>query len=433
MKNLSAFYWRQIRGALALAGLVWVVGAACAPSAQAQTYSPLYRFTGGTKDGENPEAGLAMDTLGNFYGTVVNGPLCSPTPCTNNSLGMVFELTPTGTRTILHRFRGAPSGCGTTGQPACDGANPYGGLLRNAANGFYGTTSAGGASNMGTVFKVATAGLKLLHSFTGPPGDGAFPYAGLIADSSGNFYGTTSAGGAYNNGAVFKISAAGTETLLYSFTGGPDGGTPYGSLLRDSAGNLYGTASTGGTTTGNCFPSGCGVVFVVTPADTQHVLYSFAGSPDDGAFPYSALVPDAAGNLYGTTYNGGNGPCTNGCGAVFEVPRTGTESLLHSFQGYPADGAFPYAGLVRDSTGNLYGTTAYGGSSDNGAVFELAAGTEKLLYSFAGTTDGAVPRAPLILDSTGNLYGTTYLGGVTTAGCGGDPTDSCGVVFKLTP
>ena len=151
MKNLSAFNCRQIRGALALAGLVWVVAAACAPSAQAQTYSPLYRFAGATKDGENPEAGLAMDTLGNFYGT--------------NSLGMVFELTPTGARTILHRFRGAPSGCGTTGQPACDGANPYGGLLRNAANGFYGTTSAGGASNMGTVFVVASAGEKLLHSF----------------------------------------------------------------------------------------------------------------------------------------------------------------------------------------------------------------------------------------------------------------------------
>jgi len=145
MKNPSAFYRLKFRGALALAGLVWVVAAACGPSAQAQTYTPLHRFAGSTKDGENPESGLAMDTLGNFYGTVVNGPNCSPTPCTNSS-GMVFELTPAGTETILHRFAGAPSGCGTTGHAACDGAGPYGGLLRTTANNLYGTTSGGGAS-----------------------------------------------------------------------------------------------------------------------------------------------------------------------------------------------------------------------------------------------------------------------------------------------
>ena len=432
MQNHSAIYWRQVRGALALAGLVWVAAAVCAPTAQAQTYTPLHRFQGSTKDGENPEAALAMDTLGNFYGTVVNGPLCSPTPCIN-SLGMVFELTPSGTETILHRFTGAPSGCGTAGHLACDGANPYGGLFRNPANTFYGTTSAGGVSDMGAVFVLATAGEKLLHSFTGPPGDGAFPYAGVVEDSTGNLYGTTSAGGASNSGAVFKIAASGTETLLYSFTGGADGGFPYGSLVRSSSGNLYGTASTGGITTGNCFPGGCGVVFMVTPAGVEHVLYRFTGSPD-GASPYSALVPDTEGNFYGTTYNGGTGACSSGCGVVFELSKAGVETVLYSFQVYPTDGAFPYAGLARDSTGNLYGTTTYGGTSDNGAVFELeTAGTEIVLYSFAGTTDGAIPRANVVLDSAGNLYGTTYYGGLGGVACGGEPADTCGVVFKLKP
>jgi len=382
----------------------------------------MHRFQGATKDGENPEAGLVMDPSGNLYGTVVNGPACSPTPCAA-SMGMVFELTPAGVETVLHRFAGSPK----------DGAFPFAGLIRNAANIAYGTTSAGGASNMGTVFELAAAGEKVLHSFSGPPGDGAFPYAGLVQDSTGNLYGTTSAGGASNSGTVFKIDTTGKETILYSFTGGADGGFPYGGLVLNPAGNLYGATSAGGIATGNCFPYGCGVVFTFNPAGHQTVVYRFTGSPD-GAYPYATLVPDAAGNLYGTTYNGGTGACTNGCGVVFELDKAGAETVLYSFRGSPTDGAFPYAGLVRDSAGNLYGTTAYGGTSENGAVFELAAaGTERVLYSFTGGKDGAVPRAPLVLDSTGNLYGTTYSGGVTGANCGGSPLNTCGVVFTLKP
>jgi uncharacterized repeat protein (TIGR03803 family) len=420
MQNYSAIHWREVSGALALAGLVCMAVAIGAPLAQAQTYTVLHTFKGGETDGMNPEAGLFMDKSGNLYGTTVNGPLCSPTPCTPFSgLGIIFKLSATGAETVLHHFTGSP-----------DGANPYAALTANG----YGTTAAGGASNLGSVFKLGTTGVAVLHSFTGFPGDGASPYAGLIEDPSGNLYGTTSAGGTANNGIVFELSAAGKETILYNFTGGADGGLPYGSLVRDSAGNLYGTASAGGTATGNCFPAGCGVIFELSTAGKQTVLHSFTGSPD-GAYPYAGIIPDSAGNLYGTTYSGGTGGCTNGCGAVFKLDGTArTEMVLHSFTGYPTDGAFPYASLVRDPAGNLYGTAAYGGASDNGVVFKVStAEVETILYSFTGKTDGGIPRAPLILDSKGNLYGTTYSDGIIGSACGGSSEDSCGVVFKIVP
>src|ERR1700683_3206440 len=176
MQNPSAIHWRKVSSALALAGLVWVVAVIGVPSALAQRYSVLYSFKGGATDGKNPEAGLSMDTAGNLYGTTVEGPACSPTPCTPFA-GIAFKLSTTGTETVLHSFKGNP-----------DGANPYGGLTSS-----YGTTSAGGTSNMGVVFKLGATGDTVLHSFTGSPGDGAFPYAGLIQDAAGNVYGATSA------------------------------------------------------------------------------------------------------------------------------------------------------------------------------------------------------------------------------------------------
>ena len=394
-----------------LAGLVWVAAALEAPSAQAQTLTVLYSFKGGATDGENPQAGVIMDKAGNLYGTTVE----AHTPLE----GIAFELTTTG-ETVLHRFAG-----GT------DGANPYAGLIEGAAGTFYGTTSAGGTSNSGVVFKVTKTGETVLHTFTGPPGDGAIPYAGLVQDSAGNLYGTTSAGGKFNSGVVFKLDTAGSETILYNFTGGADGAFPYGGLLLNSAGNLLGTTSGGGITTGNCYPGGCGVVFFVdATTGAQTVLYSFTGSPD-GAFPYAGLIGDASGNIYGTTYNGGSGPCTNGCGVVFKLDKAGTETVLHSLTGYPTDGAFPYAGVVLDTAGNVYGTATYGGESDNGVVFKLdTTGTETMVYSFPGGADGAVPRGGLVLDSSDNLYGTTYDGGLTSAACGGKD-GGCGIVFKL--
>jgi len=339
--------------------------------------------------------------------------------------GIIFKVGTTGTETVLHKFRGSP-----------DGANPYAGLISDGAGHFFGMSSAGGTSNSGVVFRVGSTGETLLHTFTGPPGDGAFPYGTLIRDSSGNFYGTTSAGGTSNSGIVFKLDKTGKETVLYNFTGGADGAYPYGSLLRSPAGILYGTASEGGNLDGNCYPYGCGVVFKVDPTTNKEtVLYTFLGGATDGSHPYAGLISDSAGNLYGTAYNGGTGACNSGCGVVFKLaPGTGVLNLLYSFAGYPTDGAFPYAGLVRDSTGNFYGTTAYGGASENGAVFKLdTTNTEKVLYSFTGLTDGGNPRAPLILDSTGNLYGTAYSDGISGVQCGGSTTNSCGVVFKVTP
>jgi uncharacterized repeat protein (TIGR03803 family) len=416
MQSPSAIQRRVITATLALAGFVWAPAFMGASSAQAQTYSVLYSFKGGATDGENPESGLFMDKSGNLYGTTVAGPACTPSPCTPYA-GVAFKLTSSGTETLLHRFKGNP-----------DGAGPYAGVTGTA----YGTTSAGGTSNMGTVYKLGTAENPVVHSFTGAPGDGAFPYAGLIQDANGNVYGTTSAGGTSNNGVVFELSSSGTETILYNFSGGADGGAPYGGLLRTSKGIIYGTTSAGGDLTGNCFPLGCGVVFQLSGVNKETVLYTFTGTPD-GANPYGNLIPDPSGNLYGTTLSGGTGTdaCSNGCGTVFELESSGTEKVLYSFAGYPSDGASPYAGLIRDSSGNLYGTTAYGGKAENGVVFKVSsAGVETVLYSFTGKTDGGVPRAPLIMDSAGNLYGTAYSGGVTGEACG-NPRGSCGVVFKL--
>jgi uncharacterized repeat protein (TIGR03803 family) len=275
-------------------------------------------------------------------------------------------------------------------------------------------------------------GESVIHSFAGGTADGSLPYGGLVQDGNANLYGTTSGGGASDSGIIFKIGT-GKETVLYSFTGGTDGAHPYAGVLRNNAGNLFGTTSAWGTTAGACFPYGCGVVFTLNSTNNLSVLHTFKGSPD-GANPYAGLIADPAGNLYGTTYNGGTGPCTNGCGVVFKVAKDGTETVLHNFKGFPTDGAFPYGGLALDAAGNLYGTASYGGTTDNGIVFRLDTNNnETVLYSFNGTTDGAIPRAGVILDSAGDVIGTTYNGGITGISCGGSPQDSCGVIFKITP
>jgi uncharacterized repeat protein (TIGR03803 family) len=308
------------------------------------------------------------------------------------------------TLTVLHSFTSIP-----------DGAYPFAGLIRDGAGSFYGTTSVGGNADYGAVFKIDATGKEtLLHSFTGSPTDGASPYAGLIRDAAGNLYGTTSLGGASSNclegcGTVFKIDATGSETVLYSFTGtSGDGADPMAGLVRDAAGNLYGTTANGGT-------SELGTVFKVDKTGRETVLHSFTGYPTDGAHPWAGLLRDAAGNLYGTTYGGG----TLDYGTVFKLDTTGKETVFYSFQGYPEDGSFPQASLVQDATGNLYGTTTQGGTSDplGGTVFKLdVAGQEVVLYSFTGGTDGADPIAGLLRDASGNLYGTTYTAGASHYG-----------------
>lgn len=222
--------------------------------------------------------------------------------------------------------------------------------------------------------------------------------------------------------AALPLSAASTETVLYSFNKGAHGQSPNGGLVRDAKGNLYGTTSQGGILHNNCGTSGCGTVFKVTAAGVESVLHSFTGTSGDGSIPATGLVQDASGNLYGATVAGGNG----GNGTIFKVTSAGAETVLYKFTGL-SDGATPDAGLMRAANGNLYGTTFGGGLKAQGAVFELTpAGLENALFSFNGPY-GALPKGTLI-QAGGNFYGTASAGGGAAACAGG-----CGVVFELTP
>jgi uncharacterized repeat protein (TIGR03803 family) len=307
--------------------------------------------------------------------------------------------------------------------PTGDGLNPDA-LIQGTDGNFYGTTAAGGAHGWGTVFKVTAAGTEtLLYSFTGG-NDGATPQS-LVEGSDGNFYGTNANGGSsacqQGCGTVFKITPAGVLTSLYVFTGAADGANPV-SLIQGSDGNFYGTAAYGGVINNSCGYAGCGVLFKVTPAGAESALYSFTATGSDGGLPVGVLQ-GTDGNFYGTTTFGGTG----GNGTVFKVTPAGVETVLHSFAG-SSDGAEPQAGLVQASDGNLYGTTQFGGTDSDGIVFKITtAGVETVLYAFTGTTtDGANPATPLIAASDGNLYGTTGSGG--NAGCRG----GCGTVFKIS-
>ena len=272
---------------------------------------------------------------------------------------------------------------------------------------------------------------KVLYSF-GNGLNAAYPFDTPIFDAAGNLYGTTWEGGTANHGTVFELSpdskGGWTEAVLYSFQGGPtDGGKANGSVIFDASGNIYGTTRYGGGT--SC--TDCGTVFKLTPGNgtwTESLLYQFNGTKD-GKYPYAGVIMDGLGNLYGTTNAGG----AHHFGAVFELsPSKGgwTESTLLSFNG--KDGNSPVAGLVMDGSGNLYGTTQKGGANNLGVVFELSPSKhgwkETVLHSFAGgTTDGSGPGAGVIFDTAGNLYGSTYAGG--TGSC----TNGCGTVFELSP
>jgi uncharacterized repeat protein (TIGR03803 family) len=308
-------------------------------------------------------------------------------------------------------------------QNGSDGGEPYDTLIKDKAGNLYGTTYGGGAG-AGTVFEVAPDGTEtVLYAFTGG-NDGANPVGSLVFDKVGNLYGTTWKGGADGAGVVFELAPGGTETVLYTFTGGNDGNGPQAGLVMGKKGVLYGTTSSGGS-------ANDGVVFELAPNGTETVLHNFTGGLEDGMEPnYGSLIMDKAGNLYGMTFEGGASPCKHtgytGCGTVYEVAADGTETVLHSFAGGTADGYAPYGALTEDSAGNLYGTTAGGGTfTIGGTVFKLAPdGTETLLYSFTGGTDGATPAGGVLLDKSGNLYGTTFAGGTGAED---------GVAYKLAP
>jgi len=349
-----------------------------------------------------------------------------------------YSLAPAqSTEVVVHSF----------GNPAAGslGANPYGGVVIDGHGNIYGTTANGGASNVGVIYKIDSAGKqKVIYSFKDIY-DGYNPYTAVTLDSAGNIYGTTLHGG-YGDGTVYEVDAAGHELMSYYFgAASDDGSIPSSGVVRDAAGNLYGVTSKGGA-------SNYGTVYKIDPSGAESIVYSFTGGKD-GSGPNS-LIRDDAGNLFGTTAAGGYG---SGLGVVFKIDTAGHESVAYRFNG--TDGAMPM-GVALDSAGNLYGTAMNGGAFNYGVVFELTAGRERVLYSFPGGANGANPVAGLVLDAAGNIYGTTMNGvvfqldtagqesviyslngslasGVTLDSSGNlygvIPSPGNGVVYKITP
>jgi uncharacterized repeat protein (TIGR03803 family) len=388
-------------------------------SQDAATESPasfhtLYSFRGGA-DGIGPN-GVVLDKAGNLYGSTRAG---GETSCPLNGspgCGVVFRLEAAGREAVLYRFSGDDP----------DQGGPFGSVILDAVGNLYGTTS-GSPLFHGTVFTVEKGGRQtVLYEFTGGA-DGGTPEAGLIQDDAGNLYGTTVFGGAFGQGVVFKLDTVLKQTVLHSFKGQGDGTNTLASLIRDATGNLYGTASGGGSFQGPCAGSGCGTVFKLAPNGKLKVLHTFTGG-SDGAGPLE-LIRDAAGNLFGNASSGGDADCTvggvPGCGVVFKLDAKDKLTVLHTFTG-GFDGGSPSTGLAQDAAGNLYGTTTLGGASGKGVVFKLdTTGKLIVLHAFTGSADGGNPDS-IILDGAGNLYGTAATGGRCR-------DQGCGVVFKITP
>lgn len=385
------------KAAIPLCGLLMLIVSGCGGGdggGTAQPFEILYSFGSSPTDATAPDGMLIQGTDGNFYGATSHGGA--------SGKGVVFKITPAGEETLLHSFTGSPS----------DGASPENTRLIQGTDGnFYGVTPAGGAHGHGTIFMLTPEGIEtVLYSFAGGTGDGALPFYGLVQGSDGNFYCTTLLGGLNNTGTVFKFTLTGVETILFSFA--PFGGVAptslYAALLQGSDGNLYGMSSNGGA-------NGHGTVFRITAAGVLTVLYSFGSSSSgDGIQPNIRLIFGSDGNLYGTTTNGG----ANDLGTVFKVTPGGAETVLYSFAEQPGDGNNPEGGLVQGSDGSLYGTTAFGGANDLGIVFKLAPdGVETVLYSFTGGPgDGSRPIGNMVEGSDGNLYGTTSEGGASNQG-----------------
>jgi uncharacterized repeat protein (TIGR03803 family) len=310
------------------------------------------------------------------------------------------------TESVLHNFTGT----------ATDGSTPIGELTLGTDGSLYGVTSAGGASNNGTVFKLTPSGVvTVLHSFAGGASDGAMSMAGLTLGADGNFYGVTSKGGTSGKGTFFKITPSGAATVLYSFAGGTmDGASPQGSLKLASDGNFYGMSFEGGTL-------GFGTVYKISPTGAEMVLHSFAGTPTDGAYPTGSLNQGSDGNFYAVTQGGG----ASQMGSIIKITPAGLETVLFSFKNDTVDGDGPRGTLITGSDGNFYGVTSGGGAAHKGTFFKItAAGIKTTLYSFAGMpSDGSEPMGTLVVGKDGNFYGTT---------AGGGP-GSNGTVFMITP
>jgi uncharacterized repeat protein (TIGR03803 family) len=334
----------------------------------AGAYTLMYSFTDGANppplDGAFPTAALILAANGNFYGTTFSG----PDQGTSVNDGTVFEITPAGAETLLYSF----------GASATDGQNPTSRLIQGTDGNFYGTTELGGTHcnssgiACGTFFKVTPAGVEtVLYNFGATSTDANTPEAGLILGANGNFYGTTILGGAHGDGTVFMITPAGVETVLYSFGASiTDGIEPKANLILGTDGNFYGTTSTGGAHVSA--ENIGGTVFKITPAGLYSVLYSFGASSTDAVEPVAGLIQGADGNFYGTTASGGaNGQTALNSGTVFMLTPAGVETVLHSFGVSSTDGSEPEGSLIQDAAGNLYGTTFMGGANGDGTVFKI--------------------------------------------------------------
>jgi uncharacterized repeat protein (TIGR03803 family) len=419
-------FWTSLRAAaagLALA-IMFLLTVGATEAVQAQTYQVIHNFTGGV-DGQEPNFGLTIDAAGNLYGTTFEGDTGTGTAYKLVHRSTGWALTPLYVFTITS-----------------NGVIPYSTLVIGRDGKLYGTTAFGGIgpcvayghSGCGTVFSLQipvtlchTAYCpwteRPLYKFSGGS-DGSNPYGGaLVFDQAGNVYGTTYGGGT-GSGVVYKLTPAGsgwTESVLYTFMGGSDGASPWAGVTLDQAGNLYGTTAAGGA-------FGGGTVYELSPSGsgwTKRTLHSFQ-QQQDGGDPYAGVILDPAGNLYGATQYGGSG----GGGTAFELSPSGggwTYTVLYSFIGSGGGHAKgPVADLVMDAGGNLYGTTGGDGIYRFGSVFKLTHGgggwTYTSLHDFTGGSDGLLPRSNLVFDGSGNLYSTAY-GGV----------DGNGVVFQITP
>jgi uncharacterized repeat protein (TIGR03803 family) len=378
---------RNVSGRVHVVVLLVTACVTVSGAVQAKKETVLYNFSG-ADDGAYPAAQPAQDRKGNLYGTTTAGGASS------SGYGVIFKLEPDGTQTPLHSFSGD------------DGSEPSGNTIL-AGKDLYGATLFGGANNLGTIYRLSQNGkFNVLHSFGGS-GDAISPSGWVIWDNAGFVYGAAQGGGAFGFGAIYKVAAGnGKEKLVYSFTGGLDGGNPV-SCLKLPDGTLYGETTQGGA-------NDAGVVFKITADGTESVLYSFNTSGKGGYSPAGPMANDNSSNLYGTAEFGGK----NGKGTAFRVTPDGTFTLLHTFGG-ANDGAYPI-GLF-GGTDAFYGTTLQGGSG-SGIVYKMEAnGALKVFYRFTGGGDGSAPQAPPIVDTHRNIYGTTLDGG----------SHGLGVVYRL--
>jgi uncharacterized repeat protein (TIGR03803 family) len=397
-------------------------------SPAASTFKVLYSLKGGT-DGGFPFDQLVLDPAGNLYGVTGEGGL--DTECFDNGCGTVFELLSRSghwTESVLYSF--PPTIYSYS-------VSPNGPLVRDSAGSLFGVTANGGdpVCQCGEIYELTrSAGVWTetdLHNFVGGTSDGQYVNQGLVRDSAGNFYGSTGGGGNAENcnsecGTVFQFArnSDGTwaETLIYNFSGGRDGENPYGPMAIDTAGNLYGITTSGGV-------YGYGTAYKLSLSNgtwTETTLFDFTIDASGGSVSQiSGVAVDSSGDLFATAPYGGG----NQVGILYELKPTAgysTYSVVHTFTG-ASDGGYPFGGFTTDKAGNLYGTTIYGGAYEYGTVYKLAPGksgrwNETVLHSFTNGSDGSYPYG-VILDSSGNLYGTASEGG----------TNSNGVAFEITP